>query len=771
MIRTDKSCKYAAMQARTDSSADPILKQIQRIFIIMVKEQTFISQTSTQLTCRANILANRTHMLIKEKPMHFKTPILLACLFLCANATARDFYVSPTGSDRLDGSTPNVNSWNRTGPFKTLARAQQAVRNIKASNQLNEAITIHVGKGTYQLQSPLMFDDRDSGKDGKEVLWTGEKDATVISGGISLRNCQPFDESNPKKTLSCPISSQILSKIKSEKTDRISIKSPSFDLYIDGERMNIARWPNNDWAHVRSVINPNSIFNVFEQLPNYSGETSNGQIHIYAGSDYYDEYIGISRIDFSKGRIDLSSPTKQRIGEGRKFYLENISAALDQPKEWYYSPKLSTVSFIPPKNQAPNEVTISSLSNLLIINDAKNIHFSNLTFQHSNDGAIILNTTDNVRFDNIDISNIGGRALRAWNSTNIEVSNSHVHHTGRGGISITGGDRPTLTASDNLITNNIIHDYDTKLFNLSPAIEVGGVASIVRNNTITNGNGMAIAITGNDHLIEKNEISKICEQSADCSAIYSGRDWTYRGNLVRYNYLHDFTGYELDIHSLNIGKNIVNYLKRGARGIYLDDAVSGFTLFGNLLENAGSISLQVGGGHDLTIANNIIKAHDWSIWYDQRFPGFNWELLRETLNSMPIASAIWREKYPELTTPLSNDTWPERIQMQNNIIISTKDNGHAMRYALPLTGNSIGNNIVWTPKSPTRLDFKILNYGGSGKGFMPWNTWVNEGIETNSINEDPCVDISGGLVRITCPNSPINRIAFEAIPSDIGATQ
>lgn len=63
---------------------------------------------------------------------------------------------------------------------------------------------------------------------------------------------------------------------------------------------------------------------------------------------------------------------------------------------------------------------------------------------------------------------------------------------------------------------------------------------------------------GNDHLMEYNEINDVCYESNDAGAIYAGRNWRMRGNVIRYNYLHDISGFE--------GKGCV--------GVYLDDVVA-----------------------------------------------------------------------------------------------------------------------------------------------------------------------------------------------------
>ena len=106
--------------------------------------------------------------------MHPK--LLLFCATLCAHtASAGDLYVSPDGSDNNAGTS--------AAPFKTLPKAQQAVR-TQLAGALNENITVHVSAGTYTLSTPLKFTAEDSGKNGFTVKWVGS--GATISGGLKV---------------------------------------------------------------------------------------------------------------------------------------------------------------------------------------------------------------------------------------------------------------------------------------------------------------------------------------------------------------------------------------------------------------------------------------------------------------------------------------------------------------------------------------------------------------------------------------------------------
>jgi hypothetical protein len=686
--------------------------------------------------------------------MLYKIFITLAFTTFCNAAVAQDFYVSPSGSDSLNGLSPRANYWTKTGPFKTLVRARNAIRQLKAAGKFNEGITVHVGKGTYQLQAPLELNDSDSGFPGQEITWEGEKGATFITGAINL-NCQPYDPQTPGKVLSCSVNNDILSNIKAESLKRIAGNAPVFELFVDGTKMQLARWPDSDWAHIRLPLTDKTSFTVFEKMPQFTGDLSNAQIHTLAGSDYYDQYVGVSKINFENNQIDLASETTQNISSGRLFYLENFQYALNSPKEWFYDMANSQIRFITPEGNTAKQVLISSVPTLLKFYSASYLNFRNMTFQQSTSSAITLAYAENVTLDNLEIRNVGGKAIEGYNSNNITIANNHLHDAGRGGVLIYGGDRATLQASGNLVQNNTIQDYDTVLYNYAPAIEIGGVAATVSHNLVKNAFGNGIVMAGNDHLVEKNEITNICQRSGDCGSIYaSGRDWTYRGSIIRYNYIHDVSGYMLNGVTLNIANNIIQYMNEGARGIYLDDAVSGQTVYGNILSNSGYIDIQLGGGRDNRIENNVIQTNKYAILVDQRGLYFDWSAPKNSLATMPINSALWLQKYPQLGSPINNEKWAEGNNIQHNIVISGKADGRSLQYTLPKATNTIGSNLVWHTARNFKVDYKILD-SATARGAALWTEWLNQGIESGSLYVDPCLVLSGSTLNFTCPDSPV----------------
>jgi len=674
---------------------------------------------------------------------------------------ATDFYVSPSGNDQANGLFATAAKQGPNGPFKTLGRAQSAIRALKTTGTFNQPVTVHVAPGNYQQNSALQFDLRDSGAAGKEITWTGAGLTTVISGGITLNNCK-----SASGMWSCPTAGLGLDGIQYPNTGLKIGNIPGFNLFVNQQRMTLARWPDTDWAHIKIPANQSTTFTSFEQLPAIQAEVAHAQVHIMT-SDWYDQYLPVKSVVQTQNQITLGANTNQALASGYRFYLQNLQSQLNAPSEWFYDQPNARILFIAPTGVMPQNIVVSALPNLITMNGVGYVAFQNMVFQDTTNDAISLINSNNLLFNNLDISNVDNNGIKMDSCTNVTVSNSHIHDTGAMGLYLWGGNRTTLAASNYLVNNNHF-DHQAAIIIMSNVISTSGVGSRIANNLIEQSPGPGIIIYGNDHVIEKNEIRNVCMQESDCGAIYSGRDWSYRGNIVRYNSIHDILGYGLQ--SVDVIHNIVKYVTpANTAGIYADDAVSSFSIIGNILNNSGLFAILIGGGRDNVIENNVINTfnNNYAIYTDNRWPTFNWAILNQNLSQVPYTGSTWSVKYPALAQPMKNPSWPEGNIIQNNVLIANTANSTLFHYFLPKESSTLANNLVWaTNGSGMNVSYAILDESGQNI-IASWQNWLQLGIEKNSINANPCATISGNRVSF-CTSSPINKIGFQALPTDIG---
>lgn len=592
-------------------------------------------------------------------------------------AQAGDFYVSPQGNDENDGSFER--------PFRTFARAQAAVREAKKDREL----TVCVRAGEYFVKE-VAFGPEDSGTPENRVVWRAYGDGDVVlNGGVALRaeDFHPIpDEIRERlhgdareKTLCVDLKTYGLTKAdwgelspigmfgSEDKYDNVC-REPNCELFFDGERMTLSRYPNaGENLQLDDVADVGDCFEFPAQ--NYYTEWNDRRNH-FGGRYIMDKatakrVAGWKRQDgvWAYGRFhydwaDMSTPVRvfdtahrtffpafvSRYGarKGGAYYFYNVLDELDAPGEWYLDRETGMLYFYPPRDLrgARVEMTITTKS-VLHLKNAHDLTFEGFTFRGTRGDAVTIEGDRNVlrRFV---ISGVMGNGVVVNGRDNL-VCEGEISHVGRGGIRLDGGDRETLTPGNNRADNNLIHDWAEVYRVYNVAVHLEGVGNICSHNEIYNAPHAAIFYYGNDHVVEYNHIHDVVKTSTDAGAIYSGQDWTRQGCVIRYNCLY------------NIGEG-----DNRPDGIYFDDMLSGQTAYGNLIVRAKKYGFLIGGGRDIHVYNNVIIDCGKAITYDDRgYDGLfhdGWArhavveggCMWERLAASPYQTEIWKKHYPSL---------------------------------------------------------------------------------------------------------------------------
>ncbi len=147
------------------------------------------------------------------------------------NAPEATFFVATGGRNAWSGKLPEPNEQETDGPFRTLARARDAVREMKEKEGLTGPVTVMVRAGKYYLADTLVLGYPDSGSRDCPVTYTaypGEK--PVLSGGMKLTGWKPYKG----KIRQCRLAKARGGKWKFRQ------------LFLNGERQIRARWPKFD---------------------------------------------------------------------------------------------------------------------------------------------------------------------------------------------------------------------------------------------------------------------------------------------------------------------------------------------------------------------------------------------------------------------------------------------------------------------------------------------------------------------------------------------
>src|SRR6266851_8827872 len=87
-----------------------------------------------------------------------------------------ELFVAVSGDDRNPGT--------KQEPFATIARAKEAVRELKKRS--HKAIIVWVRRGTYYVSDPLVFEPRDSGTEAPITYAAYPGELVTLSGGRKL---------------------------------------------------------------------------------------------------------------------------------------------------------------------------------------------------------------------------------------------------------------------------------------------------------------------------------------------------------------------------------------------------------------------------------------------------------------------------------------------------------------------------------------------------------------------------------------------------------
>lgn len=550
--------------------------------------------------------------------------------------------------------------------------------------------------------------------------------------------------------------------------------------------MILARWPNYNgnmrdkecWTYVSgSQVGDSKSQMKFNDkvLPSWDDE-GNYQVNIYV-NNWYHAVAGIKEIDYRDSTILLDRDLPYVIRPGVRFFIQNVFEELDAPGEWFYDDAMHELYFWPPDNSSLKAVVIPHLKNIIKLDNANNIIFSGLTIEACTSDAIDIKSGNGNVIDKCKIRNTGGYGVVVKGGSNHSVLNSEIFDVGRGAIVLSGGDRRTLRPGNHRAENNNIYQFSQVIRTGRHACTLRGVGNKLSNNWIHNGPDIGICIIGNDHVVEYNEISDVCQELSDTGAIYLGRDWTNRGNLIRYNKIHDVYGLGL---SERDGLRYKYESPYQAWGIYLDDCISGTTVYGNVIYRVPLGAVKIGGGNDNIVENNTIVDCIPAVYLAARSKDLYSRLepiLEKRLNEMTVGNSIYTSRYPDLSQLKNRD---RRMPMNNRVvknIIAYSDDNYAGHGSMdPKNGSAVAYNFSRVDKKTTISDRNLFwhiglpvrarygSYNEKGTAIKSWDELQQLNLDGNSAIADPgFVDWDSDDYRLL-KESEAYRLGFKPLP-------
>jgi hypothetical protein len=330
---------------------------------------------------------------------------------------AAEFFVSPGGDDAAPGT--------RDGPFATLVRAQQAARPLAGK----EPVQVTVRGGTYFLPSTLVFTSADSGSAKAPVIYRAAPGEVVILSGGQKLDLQWKPDANGiwKATLPLP---QI--------DPTRGANSESFDqLFVNGQRMPMARYPNED-----PTVRPYDGFAADAFSPERAARWANpagGYIHAMHRHHWGGYHYRITGKD-PAGHVLFEGGWQNNRQMGmhpEHRYVENIREELDAPGEWFHDATANTLYFFPPTGLDLNRATFEVVRLRHIVelqgqpdDPVRFLTLQGFTFQHAartfmdtrepllrsdwtiyRGGAVLFRGTEDCTLADATFDQVGGNAI------------------------------------------------------------------------------------------------------------------------------------------------------------------------------------------------------------------------------------------------------------------------------------------------------------------------------------------------------------------------
>ncbi len=683
-------------------------------------------------------MVNRSHK-------HIRVGILIGILMIFINGAGYsiDYYVSPKGSDKNPGTIGR--------PFKTLKQARDAVRIYIKGNNKPENVTVWLRGGVYVFDETFLLQEEDSGQEGFPVVYEAFPDEEIrCIGGkyLTVSAIQPVTDVN---TLNQLIDRNAKSKIRMVDLKALGITdygqqkqfgfglpvvTSSMELFINDEKMQLARYPNAEYMRIGKLIDSGSVprQNDYENVRGGTFEYTDNRHEKWAGlknvwfkgtfnRGYADDRILVKEINTNKKQVTLASPHMYGIGSGEKFqqyFAENIFTEIDMPGEYFIDEANGILYFWPPHELAFSSIAVSTLEKPMVsLLNASYIEFRNIIFEvsrgmgfyieqgsHNRVAGCVLRNLGTVavmmgqgaqqtfpqlthdQYEGVPVSaEVGSLSMQLYNHTGWDrkagsyhgIQSCEIYNTGTGGIVLSGGSKIQLVPGYCYVDNCRIHDFQTRIATQGTAISVDGCGNRVSHNEIFNSEQQAILVRGNDHIFEFNEVHHVALNTNDASAWYMGRDPSDRGQIIRNNFFHHVGRPDRDL----------------TMGIYFDDSACGSLVEGNVFfKVASSGTIYSNAGSDLVIRNNIFiegygpVLHLKSRWWDARlidqgeaYFGPNGLFRKRLTKEVDIKVPPYSTHYPNLVNYLDKTRdgytyigmYPFRNVMENNVIVKYKE--------------------------------------------------------------------------------------------------
>ena len=536
-----------------------------------------------------------------------------------------DLFVSPSGNDRWSGRLSAPNRERTDGPFATLARARDAVRQLRAAAPRRERpIVVAIRGGIYRVSEPVDFQPEDSGTRVSPTIYTAwQAERPVISGGVPLTGWRIQPDGRWVTRLA----------------DNPQAPQQFAQLWANGTRRYRPRWPKNGYSLMDKGLRTTEGLSGYDRFafPEgalYADWANREDVELLIFQLWTMTRSRLADVDEKRRQVRLSVPLRDAwflaFKPGQRFLAENVKEALSAPGEWYLDRPTGTVTYLPVRGERPvnTVITVPKADALIkLVGDAmekrfvQHLQFRGITFEHTQwvcppDGqfvwqsevtlpaAVQLHACRQVTLEDCRIRHTGGYGIEvSEGSRDCIVQNCELTDLGAGGVKLGefGAVEPERQSSRNAVINCLIA-HGGRLHPAGAGVAVGASGfNRVSNNTIydlyytgiTCGWNWGYAPNPTErNIIERNHIAQIGQGVlSDMGGIYTlGSN---RGSMERYNLIHDVQSYDY-----------------GGWGIYFDEGTSEMLAENNVVFHCRTAGFHQHYGRENVVRNNLFALNE-----------------------------------------------------------------------------------------------------------------------------------------------------------------
>ena len=548
-----------------------------------------------------------------------------------------DYHVSTRGNDLWSGRLPDPDSDGNDGPFATIARARDAVRQCKLAGGLAGPATVWVRGGRYPIDGPIVFGPDDSAP-VTYAAWPGEK--PVIDGGRRIEGWRI----------------ETLGSTAVWVADLPEVARGAWyfrQLFVNGERRRRPRLPKEGFYWIQDVPGTSLSADMFAGTDTFvcaPGDVrdfknlTDAEVVVFHW--WVDNRLPIASFDESTRTVRSSRTSifALRDDDGKryaKYYVENVFEALGEPGQWYLDRPVGKLYYVPMPGEQPEtaEVFAPATEQLLVLagEPERNRHveflrFEGLTFRHSQcpqppggregfeesptlapvdygaaaqaayniPGAIRLEGTRYCAIRNCRVEHVGWYGIElADGCAGNRIVGNEIGDLGAGGVRLNGSDAdgpPARRTGNNVIADNHIHAGGRVFHSAVGILSVHSFGNQIAHNHVHDLYYTGISCgwvwgytpsTSADNRIEKNHIHDIGQGVlSDMAGIYLLG--VQPGTVVHGNVVHDvYAG---------------NY---GGWGIYPDQGASHLIIEQNVCYNTKHQAFHQHYGRENIVRNNV----------------------------------------------------------------------------------------------------------------------------------------------------------------------